>query len=328
MTPLRLSHGTPLSLQALVPQTDLAFPVHFGLCELRGDSTGVYSRARVARLQLGEEQWRDGRMVPAPSGGYHYAVIVCMTLPESPPNDAAGMFDVTLELLGGGGASELEPATRPLLHSSRPMVLQYKSPLLRWFWTCFYAMPLLLGFMQEKQDRCAEMHAHFFNPRSGAAVARVSISECGVQVYEATLQFRLHFDTLGYVMHTWYFSSAVVGIGALMLVQLAAVLAFAMRHVLQTEPTVGGAGADAAQSQEAAPSGDPLFTFNQDAYVERAATGVEDALAPSDDDGAAASDNARHVDVVTPAAADAAFEHGTCELSSCRRRVPAEAEAA
>ena len=99
--------------------------------------------------------------------------------------------------------------------------LDYKTPLLRWFWTCFYAAPLLLGWMEEEQQRCVEMAPRFFNPRSGAAArARVALSECGLEVYEASLRFQLHFDRLGYVMHTWYFSSAVVGVGALMLVQV------------------------------------------------------------------------------------------------------------
>ena len=49
------------------------------------------------------------------------------------------------------------------------------------------------------------------------------------QVYEANLQLRLHMSGSASVMHTWYFASAAVGIGALMLVQLVAVLAFAMR---------------------------------------------------------------------------------------------------
>lgn len=217
--------------RALVPQTDLAFPLHFGRCEAQLDSAEVPPpRVRVARLRFTEGQWHEGREVPAPSGGYHYSVSLCMTLPESPPNEAAGMFDVSLELHGRGSSGsvvelleeELEPdLSQPLLRSSRPMVLHYKTPLLRWFWTCFYAAPLLLGWMEEEQQRCVEMAPRFFNPRSGAAArARVALSECGLEVYEASLRFQLHFDRLGYVMHTWYFSSAVVGVGALMLVQV------------------------------------------------------------------------------------------------------------
>eukprot|EP00320_Phaeocystis_rex_P003599 CAMPEP_0119073326 /NCGR_PEP_ID=MMETSP1178-20130426/64205_1 /TAXON_ID=33656 /ORGANISM="unid sp, Strain CCMP2000" /LENGTH=270 /DNA_ID=CAMNT_0007055393 /DNA_START=245 /DNA_END=1054 /DNA_ORIENTATION=+ len=217
---------------ALVPQTELTFPLHFGLCEQRADLAEP-RRERLARMQFSDSQWHA---VPAPSGGYYYSVHLCMTLPESPSNEAAGMFDVTLLLLGGGGSgggSEAELAASPLLHSSRSMMLHFKSPLLRLLWTCFYALPMLVGLMEEKQQHCVEMHPRFFNPRSGVALARVSLSDCGVQVYEAALQFRLHFDRLGYVMHTWYFFSAAVGIGALMFVQLLAVLAFVLRAAMQ-----------------------------------------------------------------------------------------------
>ena len=48
----------------------------------------------------------------------------------------------------------------------------------------------------------------------------MALSDCGVQVYEAKLQLRLHMSGYANVMHTWYFASAAVGIGALMLVQL------------------------------------------------------------------------------------------------------------
>ena len=80
-------------VQALVPQTELTFPLHFGLCDRHVDVDASAQRAeRVARVQLSEGQWHGGREVPAPSGGYHYSAHLCMTLPESPPNEAAGML--------------------------------------------------------------------------------------------------------------------------------------------------------------------------------------------------------------------------------------------
>ena len=56
-----------------------------------------------------------------------------MTLPESPPNEEAGTFDVSLELRSGGPAFTGEPG-RSILQTSRPLVLRYKSPLLRYLW--------------------------------------------------------------------------------------------------------------------------------------------------------------------------------------------------
>ena len=178
-------------MQTLVPQTELTFPLHFGRCEQPppppppdgtelGASGALPPRGeRVARVQLSEGQWNGGRPVPAPSSGYPYAVHLCLTLPESPPNEAAGMVDVSLQLEAASGAAG------PLLQVSRSVVLRFKSQLLRWLWTCFYALPMLVGLMEEKQQHCLEMAPHFLNPRAGAAHARVAISDCGVQVYEA-----------------------------------------------------------------------------------------------------------------------------------------------
>ena len=96
-------------MQTLVPQTELTFPLHFGLCEQpqqqqqgppqqghgdfgrpdTGAGAALSARGeRVARVQLAEGQWHAGRPVPAPSGGYHYSAHLCMTLPESLPNEA------------------------------------------------------------------------------------------------------------------------------------------------------------------------------------------------------------------------------------------------
>jgi hypothetical protein len=145
-TPLHPAHiSLCISLQTFVPQTELTFPLHFGRCEqpppppppppdgtelALGASAALPPRGeRVARVQLSEGQWYAGRPVPAPSGGYPYAVHLCLTLPESPPNEvrvrvrrgsgfanptpkrnpapnqAAGMFDVSLHLEAAGGAA-------------------------------------------------------------------------------------------------------------------------------------------------------------------------------------------------------------------------------
>lgn len=242
--------------QALVPADELVYPVFFGLCE--GDGTAE-RQERTAVVRFGDAQRRAGREIGTPMAGHHYTINVCMTLPESAPNEAAGTFLVGLTMLGGGSSalSALAAATaqrhEPLLVATRPMVLRYKSPLLRTFWTTFYALPLLLGLMEEKQEHCVELSSSFFNSASAPAVsARLSLSQCDVQVYEAWLSFQLRFDRLSYLMHRWYFSSAVVGVGALMLLQLVALLTFAARPMLRA------AGAAAALDADA-PGGIPVF---------------------------------------------------------------------
>lgn len=221
------------------------YPVFFGLCE--GDGT-VERQERTALVRFGDAERQAGREIGTPMAGHHYTVNVCMTMPESTPNEAAGTFLVGLTMLGGGSSalSALAAATaqrhEPLLVATRPVVLRYKSPLLRTFWTTFYALPLLLGLMEEKQEHCVELSSGFFNPASAPAVsARLSLSQCDVQVYEASLSFQLRFDRLSYLMHRWYFSSAVVGVGALMLLQLVALLTFAARPMLRA----AGAALDA-----------------------------------------------------------------------------------
>ena len=154
-----------------------------------------------------------------PVAGYAYAAHLCLTLPESPTNVDAGTFLATVELLA--------PAGRPLLSSSRALVLHHKSRLLRWMWTVFYAPGLLLGWLEEQQTLCTELTTHFAVPRGQPlALAQFSLSSCAVQVYDAALTLRLHPRGLGYLMRAWFFTSAAVGVGALMLLQHLVVLFF------------------------------------------------------------------------------------------------------
>ena len=197
----------------LVPEVELRYPLHFGVCDEASPA------ARRAVLPLSADA---APTLALPVAGYAYAAHLCLTLPESPTNVDAGTFLATVELLA--------PAGRPLLSSSRALVLHHKSRLLRWMWTVFYAPGLLLGWLEEQQTLCTELTTHFAVPRGQPlALAQFSLSSCAVQVYDAALTLRLHPRGLGYLMRAWFFTSAAVGVGALMLLQHLVVLFFELR---------------------------------------------------------------------------------------------------
>lgn len=68
-----------------------------------------------------------------------------------------GTFLLSLDLLGRSG--------KPLVRSARPFALRYRSKLVRWMRTWIFAVPLILGWIEEMQQLCANaMHPHQICP--------------------------------------------------------------------------------------------------------------------------------------------------------------------
>ena len=80
-----------------------------------------------------------------------YEATVTLELPESPVNYQIGMFMVKLLLHPDDGSSPMS--------SARPFVVHYKSELLLLFETIFFALPLVLGFAEQRQ-----VHSMKVNP--------------------------------------------------------------------------------------------------------------------------------------------------------------------
>ena len=221
---------------AFVPAAEAVHALHFGLCQrpptaAPGSPTVAALPARVARLTFDRGATRSvlgstdeetmstaaalaaGTLVAPLALSYEYAVELCLELPESPPNVAAGTFLASLRVTSARNES--------LLAVDRPMVLRYRSERVRALWAYAFALPLLAGWVEEAQSACHQLTDGFVNrrraPAARATLALVSASACQLQVYRGTLTFRARLTGLSYMMTTYAFSSAAAGIGSLML---------------------------------------------------------------------------------------------------------------
>ncbi|KAL1523431.1 hypothetical protein AB1Y20_018371 [Prymnesium parvum] len=249
---------------ALVPDEERSHEVHFSTCAspfaasraadrrawapeldlgyrtLRLEEEDVHSPRRHAELWFDVD---DGSVAPAfaeRSGklpvlapGWVHSAHVCLTLPESPANLALGTFRIGLKLMSTQNAT--------LLSDSRAMLVHYKSPLLHSLWVAAYAVPLLLGLVEEAQTHCLELAPHISVSRK-EPVQRVQmwITPCEVQVYHAVLYFRTRLLGVSYLMRRWFFTSSVFGVAVLMLFHWLALLLFDLRiHIAPTPDTEG-----------------------------------------------------------------------------------------
>jgi len=241
--------------RAVVPEAELTYPLHFGLCRDDGTAptgaSGGLVGGRASTVALSESSTHAGarasspRDVPATAlaAGYSYTARVCLELPESPPNVNAGTFLTELALFGAADEAEDGGAAPLLFYSSRPFVLRYKSEQLRYLSNLFFLVPLVLGLMEEKQTHCASLTEGFHNSRARPVrEIRVSISSCQLQVYSGALQLRTSFGWAGTLMHSWFFTSAAAGIALLMLLYLLLVLAFELREGMGRADQGAGAG--------------------------------------------------------------------------------------
>lgn len=149
--------------RTLVPDAELHYPLFFGLCATPsalptgGGLSGLAGRTATV--------WLDPRSASAVSPlalGYSYSARVCLELPESPANVAAGTFLAELSLYGagpddcgadatGGGWSEGASSSADggasggacagvtsLFRSERPFVLRYRSEQMRYLSNLFF----------------------------------------------------------------------------------------------------------------------------------------------------------------------------------------------
>ena len=290
---------------AFVPEADSAHPLHFGLCQASANSGQSSSDAagglpmlqpqppvaRVARLLFSSDDGLQifGRsaaassvavavagaatVVPPLARAYDYTVGVCLRLPESPPNVDVGTFVASIRILSENN--------RTLLSSSRPLVLRYRSPQLRWMWTVFFAVPLLFGWMDEAQTQCTHLADAFTNlrnePASRATIALVSPGACGLQVYEATIRFGAQLGSVTHAMSQYFFTAATIGVGLLMLVHWIALLLFEMRPTVASRSGTAPGATRARDSRAAAAAPGPQPGYAREGEARRRAASAREA---------------------------------------------------
>ena len=284
---------------AFVPEAGIVNDLHFGLCQpplvaataAASTNAPTLPMARVARLNFEADAApfylaREAVSAASAAGlgtiatplarAYDYRVELCLRLPESPPNVAAGTFVASIRIVSESNAT--------LLAASRPLVLRYRSAQLSYMRTWFYALPLLFGWMDESQLLCATLAEAFTNlrnePARRATVALASPGACELQLYGATLSFGVRLGGVTRAMSQYFFASAALGVGSLMVLHWIAMLLFELRPAAPSPSARRRAAEDAADGARARRTDDAFAAADAAA---RAAYGPLDE-GPDDDD--------------------------------------------
>ena len=271
---------------AFVPAAEAVHELHFGLCQrpppaAKGGAPTPLP-ARVARLTFTDDASAllasasgggaagaaaavaAGSIVPPLVRAYEYAVDMCLRLPETPSNIDVGTFLASMRVASARNQS--------LLAVDRQLVLRYRSERVRAMWSYAFALPLLLGWVDEYQDACLTLTEGFLNlrhdPARRATLALVSPHACKLQLYAATLTFRARLSGLTYLMTAYSFTAASVGIGGLMLLHWVALLLYELRPVAEAEakapPPATERPVPAPPPPPLAPRAAPRAIFNTD----------------------------------------------------------------
>ena len=95
---------------------------------------------------------------------------------------------------------------------ARPIALRYRSRVLVWARTALFVVPLVLGIMEETQTMSVRLFDGLVDNSSQPYTwASVAITSPRFQVYGARLKVHADMDGLSYLVHSWFFSSLVVG---------------------------------------------------------------------------------------------------------------------
>jgi hypothetical protein len=137
--------------------------------------------------------------------GHAYHLYLELDFPDSVANQECGMQSVEMLALHDG----LLLASS--LHAFTP---QYSSPLVRWMWSWAWALPLVTGFLQEKQTVSLHMFDQFVEneqfPITSIRVLLKSPSAPRFQLYSAQLRVQVQLFGLRWLMYHWWLSTGVV----------------------------------------------------------------------------------------------------------------------
>ncbi|KAJ3157584.1 Berardinelli-Seip congenital lipodystrophy 2 (seipin) [Geranomyces michiganensis] len=126
----------------------------------------------------------------------HYDLAFELVVPDSHSNFELGNFMVYIDLH--------TKDNKTTASSSRPAILEYRTPLLRIMRTMWNGLPLLLGLTKEAQtvkllllEKYEEMQA------SPIHHALIRLSDSRIQLYETRLHVEANFQGLRYFMYHW-----------------------------------------------------------------------------------------------------------------------------
>lgn len=148
--------------------------------------------------------------------GIAYDYILDVGIPDIPGlSEGLGNFMAILEL--GDNDEQKDP-----IRFARPVLLPYRSSIVRYSLTIVKLIPLLLGWTQERLDMhviladAVVLPKHVKSPR-----LRIELSSASLPLYEARLFVTAHLTGLRYWLYHWRITAAFFLIMGLFLCQLA-----------------------------------------------------------------------------------------------------------
>merc|ERR1711865_105501 len=167
--------------QFYIPQIHHTYPVYFDF-----SAPGMTTTITPVALTRNQE----------------FDVAVSMELPESEDNKGAGMFMIDLSLKDETNAT--------ISHVRRPCILRYKSTILHWAQTAFYALPYVLGIFEQRQFIDLELLQAAPNPYGNPITQAVlTIDDPAIQLYSASIMFHIQLHGLRYLMWQYFWSTAL-----------------------------------------------------------------------------------------------------------------------
>jgi hypothetical protein len=199
----------------VIPETHFARPLLFD-----HQAPERHATVPLVRLAHTDEKRKDPWPVSAP-----FDLQLELVMAESKTNIAAGVFTVTVELIGANGTVGESVA--------RSCFLGYRNRLHRFIRTVLFALPMLLGMLEESQLVSLPLLAKYVE-RDPLVAARV-IMPSVVQIYSATLRIEVHLTGFRYAIRVFWLPAALNGVSL-----------FAISLVACTHCVLGGISRGAA----------------------------------------------------------------------------------
>ena len=169
-------------------------------CDPEGGAAAAHAEEPRSSWLWGESARKLPRVLKAKQ---KYAVSVDLELPESPSNEANGMFMVEVSLMDSRGTE--------IAVSRRPASVRFRSPLLTAVRVAVLAPLLLLDVARESQTVTLEMFDHYEEQTDLPFTrARVTISSSTVRVYKASVGIAAQLQGVRYYMQHWFYVTAAL----------------------------------------------------------------------------------------------------------------------
>ncbi|XP_072171812.1 seipin-like [Diadema setosum] len=167
----------------------------FSLCDrFDGSESCPFPRSNFS---LVKDASQDRLFMP----GQKYHISLEMEMPQSPVNEQSGMFMVKIQMFS--------KADEPVVFSSRPAMLRYRSPILKVIDIFCLAPFFIAGYAEEKQVLNVDLMTDYVdNVYKPAIKASLEVKVKQLEIYHSTLQIHAQFTGLRYLMFYWPMTSA------------------------------------------------------------------------------------------------------------------------